>query len=98
MQKQTLPNLLDVCEVHQKIIDVTSPSHFFAMTWSPVTSVSLAEYRCWGVQHIGNIVANLYQGRDKNGSGSSVLNVMVMKKKYEYHRENGGGPLGWRAP
>lgn len=28
----------------------------------------LQELRCWGVQHIGNIVANLYQGRDKNGS------------------------------
>ena len=29
--------------------------------------------RCWGVQHIGNIVANLYQGRDKNGPGNSVI-------------------------
>ncbi|CAK9071024.1 unnamed protein product [Durusdinium trenchii] len=28
----------------------------------------LQEMRCWSVQHIGNIVSNLYQGKDKNGT------------------------------
>ena len=29
-------------------------------------------FRCWSVQHIGNIVANLYEGKDKHGPRSTV--------------------------
>lgn len=53
---------------------------FHCLPWLFLSVTSRTRRRCWGVQHIGNIVANLYQGRDKNGFGSLVyLAVMMMK-------------------
>ena len=45
-----------------------------------ISVTSRTRRRCWGVQHIGNIVANLYQGRDKNGFGSSIYPPVMMMK------------------
>ena len=43
--------------------------------------------RCWSIQHIGNIVANLYQGKDKNGS-------LIMDSEGDLGELLGMEPLG----